>query len=206
MLDARQQVRFTRCCTDAAFGYTAATMALLTQASARNMELWAGMVCASLPKPDAPRSWFVPPGRDHRPDRRPVAAWSWPTTGWEGQGFNPFLPFWGQSPATTPMIAWWSMLPLQGAPACWPMAYSMIAAGVPGSVAWPTAKANAAALDAAEIVTDQINTAFSSYRSESGFAAAQIVSPKQAALALAMFGPATALLWPWLRAMPTTMG
>jgi hypothetical protein len=70
-------------------------------------------------------------------------------------------------------------------------------AGVPREVAWPTAEANVAAIDAAEAATDAINTVFASYRSESGYAMAQVIGPRQlmAAIMVAPFGAGLAFPW-----------
>jgi hypothetical protein len=91
------------------------------------------------------------------------------------------------------------MFPLGTQPMAWPMAYSMMAVGVPRSVAWPTAEANAAALDAAETATRSINNAFSSYRSTGGHALAQIAYAREMLNAFVplAFGAA---LWPMIMA------
>ncbi len=104
---------------------------------------------------------------------------------------------WAASPMFAPVRAWWSLFPLQGNPASWPMAYAMMSAGVPRAVALPTAEANVAAMDAADAATASIDRAFSSYRSDSGFAVAQIVSPKTwlSALMLAPFTASFKLPW-----------
>jgi hypothetical protein len=69
--------------------------------------------------------------------------------------------------------------------------------GVPRAVAMPTAEANIAAMDAAQLATQSIDRAFSSYRSEGGYA----VSPMGSAQALmtAMFpAPLPAFKFPWV--------
>jgi hypothetical protein len=100
------------------------------------------------------------------------------------------------------MTAWFGMFPLNATPSSWPMAYAFMAAGIPRSVAWPAAEANDAVLDAAEAATASFNSAFANYRSESGYAMAQIVSPRrlQTALLLAPFG--ASLAFPWSLAYP----
>jgi hypothetical protein len=98
-----------------------------------------------------------------------------------------------------PMRAWWGMFPLEGNPASWPMAYAMMTAGVPRAVALPAAEANMAAMDAAEVATTSMDRVFSSYRSESGFAMAQIISPKNlfSVMLLAPMTMTMALNLPW---------
>ena len=50
------------------------------------------------------------------------------------------------------------------------MAFMMVSSGVPHTVAWPTAEANAAVLDAADAATQSIKKAFASYHTEGGHA------------------------------------
>jgi hypothetical protein len=72
--------------------------------------------------------------------------------------------------AANPMAAWLTTLPFASAPASWPMALMMMSSGVPHTVAWPTAEANAAVLDAADAATQSIKKVFASYHSEGGHA------------------------------------
>jgi len=74
------------------------------------------------------------------------------------------------APAINPMAAWLTTLPFASAPASWPMAFMMMSSGVPHTVAWPTAEANAAVLDAADAATQSIKQAFASYHTEGGHA------------------------------------
>ncbi len=53
-----------------------------------------------------------------------------------------------------------------------PMTAALMSAGMPYSVASPTARANASAMDAADAARDGFNKAFSSYHSDGGHAAA----------------------------------
>ncbi len=76
-----------------------------------------------------------------------------------------------------PMTAWLSAFPFTAPTAAWPMAFMMISQGVPQAVAWPTAEANAAVLDAAEVARRSISQAFASYQSEGGHAAGGNVWP-----------------------------
>jgi hypothetical protein len=98
----------------------------------------------------------------------------------------PFLPFaWvvpqGRSaPAPDPFAsanaafsAWLGMFPYAAPPAAWPMAFMMMASGVPRSVAWPAAEANIAVMDAAEVATASVQQVLSSYRSDGGHAVAR---------------------------------
>jgi hypothetical protein len=73
------------------------------------------------------------------------------------------------SPAN-PMTAWLTMFPFAAPAAAWPMAFMMMSSGVPHAIAWPTAEANAAVLDAAETARRSIKQVFASYQSEGGHA------------------------------------
>lgn len=73
--------------------------------------------------------------------------------------------------AKDPMSAWLTAFPFTPPTAAWPMAFMMMSQGVPHAVAWPTAEANAAVLDAAEVARRSIKQAFASYQSEGGHAA-----------------------------------
>jgi hypothetical protein len=63
------------------------------------------------------------------------------------------------------------MFPFTGPSAAWPMAFMMMASGVPRAVAMPTAEANVAVMDAADAASASVRKAFSSYHSDSGHAA-----------------------------------
>lgn len=129
--------------------------------------------------------------------------------------FNPWLAFmpWAQPavasrpfqpPATAPQLnamsmafmpfAFWWGTAMRGPTFAWPMAYSMMAHGVPDSVAWPTAEANAAVLDATAVLTEQAQQTFASYQSAGGFAMAHVWAPKTLT-AFAALAPLAAI-WP----------
>jgi hypothetical protein len=96
-----------------------------------------------------------------------------------------------------PVRAWWGLFPLEGTPSSWPMAYAMMTAGVPRSVAMPAAEANVAAMDAADAAKTSIDRAFASYRSDSGFAMTQIIAPKTWLGALFLAPLSTSFKFPW---------
>ena len=79
-----------------------------------------------------------------------------------------------------PMTAWMSMLPFAKQSAAWPMAVVMMSSGVPHAVAWPTAEANVAALDAAEAARQSFKQALAGYQSDDGRAAGGNAWPPQA--------------------------
>ena len=92
------------------------------------------------------------------------------------------------APATNPMAAWLTTLPFASAPASWPMAFMMMSSGVPHTVAWPTAEANAAVLDAADAATQSIKKAFASYHTEGGHASSHGTWPPTETLTLMAHG------------------
>jgi hypothetical protein len=217
VLDNELQTRFARSCTDAAFGYARAATAAYSAVASQTFEFWANAA-----KPASERR--VPPSRAEQ-DPMSIALGAWPNA-WP----NPALDFfkmsqawagtpwmgaaWPGSPwaehgangaaaqlAFSPVAAWWAMFPLNGNPASWPMAYGLMSAGVPREIAWPTAEANAAAIDAAEAASDALESAFATYQSDSGYAMAHIMMPPKrlvAAVLLAPFG--ASLAFPWIMA------
>lgn len=83
-----------------------------------------------------------------------------------------------------PITAWLTAFPFPLPTAAWPMAFMMISQGVPHAIAWPTAEANAAVLDAADVARRSIQKAFASYQTESGHAAGGNVWPPAEMLTL----------------------
>ena len=92
-----------------------------------------------------------------------AAAWPFGAMPTNASPFNAMM-------AVSPFEAWMNMFPLRGGPIAWPMAFWMLSAGVPKSVAWPAAEANAAMMEAAEVASEQFNTVFANYRTDSGYA------------------------------------
>ncbi len=210
MLDPELQQRFARHCTDAAFGYSAATTAAYAAMADQVMGFWSAVLQSPEPKrepatwqwpvPLAPASkspaattpmalfnpflWALPQPAPPPPPKAP----SLPTNPWEAMSqfaevmsgaltalsATPVKP--APSPAN-PMAAWLTTFPFMPPTAAWPMAFMMMSQGVPQAVAWPTAEANAAVLDAAEIARRSIKQAFASYQSEGGHAAGGNVWP-----------------------------
>lgn len=197
MLDTQLQMRFMKSSTDAAFGYANAATAAYTAMFGQALEFWAeaGKAMTSPPKPE-PRSWFREPSAHTgvEPFSFAELPYAWARSALPGAqpaGPPPFA-------AAFPLTAWFDMFPLKGSPACWPMAYGMMCAGVPRSVAMPMAEANVAAADATEAAKAQINKTFSSYRSSGGHATAQVIVAGQLMMITAMTPVAMQFLWPML--------
>jgi hypothetical protein len=190
--------RFARSCATAAFGYARAASAAYAALADQTLDFWsraAGSSDRARDEDGTPRLQLISGPRPYRSAvTAPMVATTAPTTPLD---FVRMSNAWAASSMFAPVRAWWGMFPLEGNPASWPMAYAMMSAGVPRAVAMPAAEANVAAMDAADAAKASIDRAFSSYRSDSGFAVAQIVSPKSwlGALFLAPF--ATSIKLPW---------
>ncbi len=79
-----------------------------------------------------------------------------------------------------------------------PMTAALMAAGMPYSVASPTARANASAMDAADAARDGFNKAFSSYHSDGGHAAAH-AAPKPTDMPVDIM---SMMMAPWMAFVP----
>lgn len=93
------------------------------------------------------------------------------------------------STPTNPMTAWLTTMPFASAPAAWPMAFMMMSNGVPHAIAWPTAEANVAVLDAADVARQSITKVFASYQTESGHASGGNAWPPSSMLTLMAMVP-----------------
>lgn len=192
-LDSDLSRRFAKSYATAAFGYARAASAAYAALANQTLDFWTNRASEAANDDRFGRPSFVSGPRPYR------SAYS-PTTEREASPAADFVRMtqaWAASPMFAPMRAWWGLFPLEGNPASWPMAYSMMTAGVPRSVALPAAEANVAAMDAAQVATATVDRAFSAYRSESGFAVSQIIAPK-ALFSAMLLGPfAASFKFPW---------
>jgi hypothetical protein len=200
MFDPRMQARLTQNLHSAAVGYANATAAAMNAFAQQALHFWQLPATTPAPRRDH-LSWFNPHGTNHH----------WGVQ--QPQETNPWLAFtpWALRPSATPFqppvtapqlmamtwafapfAAWWGTM--RGPTFAWPMAYSMMAQGVPDDVAWPTAEANAAVMDAATTMTEQAHQAFATYQSAGGFAMAHILPSPQAVRALSAWVAPMALL------------
>ncbi|MBN8911493.1 MAG: hypothetical protein J0H65_05415 [Rhizobiales bacterium] len=187
--------RFAKSYATAAFGYARAASAAYAALADQTLDFWstATRVSAHDERPRPHLQLVSGP----QPYRSAVSSPAVPASQTAPIDFVGMTNAWAASPMFAPVRAWWSLFPLQGNPASWPMAYAMMTAGVPRAVALPTAEANVAAMDAADAATASIDRAFSAYRSDSGFAVAQVIAPK-AWLSALMLTPFTASFkLPW---------
>jgi len=186
--DQYLQERFTRHCTDAAFGYASAATAAYAAFADQVLGFWATALQPS----------------DRRAPQQPAFAWSWPVPAPQPAPpmWNPFawaIPpqsfapspyaFTGSSAAANPFAAWLGMFPFAAPSAAWPMACMFMASGMPRSVAWPTAEANVAAMEAVDVARVSVRKAFASYRTDGGHANAQQGWPAAHLLMLAVLTP-----------------
>jgi hypothetical protein len=182
MLDFQLQERFARGCADAAFGYTAATTAAYVALADQVLDFWAGFLNTS-----------------RRESAAPGAAWGWPVPVRQEPPHALFDPFgWAAprrkgaplghpfSPGYAAFSVWLDMFPFAAPPAAWPMAFTLIASGVPRSVAWPAAEANAAAMDAVDAAAVTVQQVFPGYRTDGGHAVVRQFWPHLVMLAVLM--------------------
>jgi hypothetical protein len=145
----------------------------------------------SAPKPTStpmmpfnPFAWALPPP----PPAPPKAPSSLPSNPWEAMAqfaevMSGALSAMSPTPVrpaaspSNPMAAWIAAMPFTPPTAAWPMAFMMMSSGVPHAIAWPTAEANAAVLDAAEVARRSIKSAYASYQTDGGHAAGGNVWP-----------------------------
>lgn len=194
--DCELSQRFARSYATAAFGYARAASAAYAALANHTLDFWAQAARSGQAEDRPVTAPYLLSGP--RPFRSAVTA----------TPAEPVTPVatmmrttqaWAMSPIFAPMRAWWGMFPLEGTPASWPMAYAMMTAGVPRAVAVPTAEANVAAMEAADVAKTSMDRVFSTYRSESGFAVSQVIAPKSlvSAMLLAPLSIMMAIKLPW---------
>jgi hypothetical protein len=173
MLSTDLQNRFASNCIDAMQGYMAASNAASAAMMGQMLDGWANAV----------RTMSGLAVTDTRQLDLPIARM--------GAG----LPMPGPQQF---MDMWLSMTPFGRSPVVLQMAYAMMAFGVPRSVAMPTAEANAAVMNAAEVAAEPLKEAFASYRTDGGHASAQVIMLSRM-MSLAMAAPFGAMAaQPWM--------
>lgn len=185
MFDPSVQTRIARSSGMAAIDYGAAANQAGFEAMSAVIGFWSDVLCQ--PASDtAPRSWYRPPASLASATSRPTDDWEKPSRAMFPSA-APQRPVPATDPVAAQMTAWQSMLtnPWKLTPMAWPMAYMMMASGLPESVAVPAASANAAATDAMMAANAAITEAVTSYRSDGGHAVAQIIMLPYPAAAIA---------------------
>lgn len=181
MIDAPTLTRLNTSCSEAARGYTLASGAMYASFAASMIEAWVDGIDSFVSTDAKPRrSWYRHP--DQR-SFNGQTAWASsaapgtaPASGWTAlSAFNPTAAFMagltspaqpsGQNhqvrtaneitgwPFMPPIAGWWSLKPTRHPMTTWPMAHFFESSGMPQTVAWPFAEANAAAFDAFTIFT-----------------------------------------------------
>jgi hypothetical protein len=213
MLDPELQQRFARHCADAAFGYSAASAAACAAFTEQVLKFWGGVLQPEPPEPPKREvsawPWPLPVAS---PDTHAFNPFAWalpkptpaapvlPGNPWEAMAqfaevMSNSLAAMSSTPVRTtispsnPMAAWLTMFPFAQQNAAWPMAVMMMSRGVPHSVAWPAAEANAAVLEAADVATKSIQKAFASYHAEGGHAASHDMWPTSKMLTMIAMVP-----------------
>lgn len=216
--------RMVRSGADAAADCTTAAVAAYAHMAQQTMSYWMNAFQVVQPEPE-PKSWYRPPadstaGReaarrrlatlDTTPKPFDWAMWpQWFLAAWMPSLNSPWT-YWSwphplmlagetRRAMPDPFSLWLRAWPLQGPPASWPMAFAMLGAGWPREVAYPAARANLAMTDVAKTATEAVDAAFSSYRTENGYATAQIrMSLDKKAVAVAVAPVGAALMAPWV--------
>ncbi|MGD9785050.1 MAG: hypothetical protein AB7E80_08955 [Hyphomicrobiaceae bacterium] len=197
MTHADYTLRIARSTAEAASGYANAAFAAYAGFARQSIDFWSDTLEAMVPKAEEPRSWYREP-RQHVSTQvfNPWVAFS--ESFWPGMRNGQFAAM----PAATfnPFMAWMRAFPLQGPPACWPMAFVMMGWGVPRDVAYPAAKANTAMIDAVKATAKVVEESFASYRTDSGYATAQVrfSSGARSSSNLAWPMAAATLTAPWM--------
>jgi hypothetical protein len=198
---AEQQVEIAKRGMDAAFSYTKAAINAAFEAQARSLGIMAQLAGAMMPAPavrEETWEWSGAPKRPHstlfstdqdRPQRAdPVSVWM--------EAVQSSTRIWFK-PAPSP-FAWWAWVPQSAVPITWPWAYGMIQSGIPESVAWPLAEANAALFDAASKTVRAAKPVYPFAHSGSGFAVQVWSAPSPVLKTLLAAAPASVMLWPWV--------
>lgn len=170
MFDQDAQSRFNKNCADAAIGYTEAAMSFYGALVNQSIAFWSEAAKATTEPATRPNRTTAAAGQVA--PSIPTAFWN-PAAFWMSAFAAPTIcgvPS-APTPLPTPFQMWWTM-PFAAQPAAWPMAYQLMASGIPHNIAWPAAQANIATLDAVNTATQSLNQTWSSYRSDSGYAVA----------------------------------
>lgn len=196
--------RIMRGCAEAAVGYAAATTAAYTQMASQVLDFWCTALSGLTEEPAGSEGeksrGAATVAASEPPFGLSMADWS-PMSWFDPRRFEAMWRMDASTPPATAMMAMANTMPLRGTSTSWGMAQVMIDSGVPRSIAWPAAEANAAALDAADAASNGFRTVIASYHTESGYAtAARSMTPSLIAVAMtvgAQIAPASLLAgWP----------
>lgn len=175
MMDVETQARFNKSCTEAMVNYLNASGAVYQSIADQMLRMWGQSVdsfveAAQKSQTGEPQQLFQAPSRSDRGRADCMMPWAAVPNAMM-MGCNPmasFSPFGGKSEYGffSPFAQWMEMMQPKNSTA-WPMAVGMISVGVPEQVAWPTARGNAAALDAFGAAAKSVEDSFKAYRASS---------------------------------------
>lgn len=155
-------------------GYMTATNAAYAAMADQMFSFWNQVFDTFIPEPEKPqsRSWYVEPAPIHSEARVAAGAWPcmlpwmWMDAGATGTGKSARVhddPFNMSAWMRDPFASWLDLVKPQTMMAC-PMAFGMISAGIPHTVAWPAARANMAMIDACNIAARSFQTASENHK------------------------------------------
>lgn len=173
--NAESQERFNKSCADAMVNYMQASGAAYCAMANQMLEMWGQSTDAVLKSAQAPLG--LDSGKSAMQQNYPGLTRSnssqscmmpWAAVPKSMMDSNPmasFNPMGIPYGMFSPMNNWMkAMMPANAT--SWPMAVGMISFGVPEQVAWPTARANMAAMDAFNVAAGTVEKAMNDYRSE----------------------------------------
>ena len=174
MFDVDSQVRFNKSCADAMVNYMQASGAAYQAMTTQMLQAW-GQSVDAMTQPSLPgqsRGGFQSANRYSQGSSVSQGAGScmmpWAALPNSMMNANPMAsmnPFGVPYGMFTPMTTWMEAMKPSHAKS-WPIAVGMISFGVPEQVAWPTARANVAALDAFNMAAGTVEKAMKDYRPE----------------------------------------
>lgn len=138
-------------------------------------------------RPALPWFGFGAPSASFSPTAFPPVAQFAPWLGWmemmgSGKGSNgagscmmPASPAASLALWQAPMQAWMRMMSSMPGGTAGPIAFGLMAFGIPRTAAWPAAEASAHAMEASRKAAEGLEQMFSTYRSDGGHAIAQII-------------------------------
>lgn len=180
----------TQSCAEAATGYMTAATAAYTSLASSALDFWCTALSGLVEEPASPaKAEPASSVASEPPFGFAITDWS-PMAWFDPRRFDALWRLDFTTPPATAMLAMANTVPLRGTSSSWPMAKVMIDSGVPRSVAWPTAEANAAALKAADTASNGLRRIVANFHTDSGYASvARGMTPTMFALALT-FGTA----------------
>ncbi len=198
MFDTDSQVRFNKSCAEAVVNYLNASGAAYQALAQQMLNMWGQSLDAFLETAQASNGSPVrQPYRAERPNPMGAAAsmMPWAAVPNSMMQVDPMATFKALGMpygVFSPFAPWLEMMKPSHYNA-WPMAYGMISVGVPEQVAWPTARANLAAIDAFNVAANSVQSALADYQTDAKPAPVikteSVPNPLTLAFAITPFNP-----------------